>query len=454
MFNIYTQKQMDGMLLTPDEIKNTKEFGCTFAINRSFDERTIAYNDKDFPVYIGYKTYDWRSASNVVYITNKLEDKEALYKYLFERNRHSINKICLPIPILKELLYKKEKIDMSSFSVALSDQDINQIEYNKINKDSLASFSLCYVSRIIKSFNVTEQQCHEEVKDFIKHLCKLYTNGKSKSDDVCQMKDIIRNYILLYDTKEKQSEAAWFCIDAIESNFRKKDSIICRKMMTEIFTFVSWYTRKGERDNGLIDLVKERDGYLLNMYFKYKVNTWYCRSLIMDNINLIKDWDKVDISELLLYTNEKTKNEILSYVNGNKQIGDIDLLTNRIYANYGDELASMSIEMIYLTLSKFSVEEFNNMKIDHLAEAIVKKKLYMRVYARLMPQETFIKDKENIDRLTEVVVENISEKSNIKNSIKDIMNNSSECYFYQSLKKAVQNTNSKKIKKILLNLNI
>ena len=106
MFNIYTQKQMDGMLLTPDEIKNTKEFGCTFAINRSFDERTIAYNDKDFPVYIGYKTYDWRSANNVVYITNKLENKETLYEYLFKRDRYSVNKICLPIPILKELLYR------------------------------------------------------------------------------------------------------------------------------------------------------------------------------------------------------------------------------------------------------------------------------------------------------------------------------------------------------------
>ena len=240
-YNIYTQEQIDQLLINPSEVAGDNiSIGTTYAINRGFDERTIVYDEQKGPFYIGYKTYDWRNACNVLYISKRLANKDDMYDYFSNMDRcSSINKINLPIQILRHFLYKKEKINMEPFSAVVNEQDINQLDYDKINKETLSTFDLNYIARLITVFDVSQPQGRESVKKFIIGLCKRHAHGKSKSEELCQMKDIMRNYVLLFKTKQEQSEAAWLCVETVENNFRKKDSIICRKIMSELFVFVA-----------------------------------------------------------------------------------------------------------------------------------------------------------------------------------------------------------------------
>ena len=203
-------------------------------------------------------------------------------------------------------------------------------------------------------------------------------------------------------------------------------------------------------------IITDRDYYLLNTYFKHCADLWECRTRIIQYLDNIKTFDDFDITRLFYNVDIETKDKIMARINGTEKKTDIDLLINRMHNSGNNSCCrAMAIEHMYTVVSHHELEEFKTMNIELLAKTLVEFKFYEMWYATLMPQADTLTKPENIEYVAEKMVEIIAEKKNIQSCIYQIMNSPTRnCYFYESIKKAVENSEHKRIKRAIFKMNV
>lgn len=456
-YQIKTRGMLEQVIEDPKKIRQGAELDAKKDPNNPvkyyhYEDPTkdMVFDYDEAPYYITTQYYNWQKSGYTWIIRDIIKTKEDLLNAIYN---HTSQTFDIPGVILKDILcdhnrnYNLKQHRISSIN------DGTKINYEDINKETLHSLKMVFIAEASKFFNDLD---YVFAKDFI----DKYMDSKTKVSEIHHITCVISKYIKTFTDFEDRKKAFWFCVETMESKFKTKTSKRCRKFMAQIFanciseSFKSGY---GEDETDEQDIViADRDYYLLNMYFKHCADLWKCRTYIIQHLDNIKTFDDFDVTKLFYNVDSTTKDKIMARINGTTEKTDIDLLINRVHNGGSNSCCrAMTIEYIYSIVSKHELEEFKTMNIDLLAKALVEFRYYESWYSSLMPQTEILTKSENIDYIAEKMVDIIAEKKNIQSCIQQIMTQSPrDCYFYKSIKKAVENSEHKRIKRAIFKMNV